>query len=300
MFPAAERERPVTRAVRLSPWLWASTAVAWLLLHNAVLSAQDLAWKFTAGDQWLVVHTGETTSATTVNGKTTKDRLQTELHVRWKIDSVNDGIASVTQEITRLKLVANSEAAADVLYDSSDPEKPTGAAKDVATVVQPLLGAKLAASVNAQGEVSNITAGSDFPKTTAGGKANGWVLSLLEQPLAFLPGKTSKVEETWERTRGLDLPLGQFDQTQRYQLTSFAEDNALAEIAVAVSLKLKGGSSKTIIKEQSLQGTLKFDTAAGRLRESETTQRLLTSTPYRGGEIVVKTQSVSRIVVTKE
>lgn len=276
-----------------------SLALAWLC--GSALSAQELAWKFTAGDKWLVTHTNETRSTTTVNGKTTKDRMQTEVDVRWTIDAVNDGTAQVTQQITRLKLLTNSEAGSDLLYDSADAEKPTGPAKDVAAAVQPLLDAKISCTVNARGEVGQITGADKLPSAAnSGGKSNGWVLNLLEQPLAYLPGKATKVDETWQRLRKLELPLGQFEQTQDFKLTGHNVEESTADITVNVVMKLKSGSSKTVIKNQEIQGAMTFDPTAGRLRESETTQRLTTSTPYRGGEIVVQTQSVNRITLHKE
>ena len=283
-----------------------STAVATLLLAVAwccgsTLSAQELAWKFSTGEKWLVTHTSETKSTTTVNGKTTKDRLETEVDVRWTIDAVTAETAQVTQQITRLKLLTNSETGSDLLYDSADPEKPTGPAKDVAAAVQPLLDAKISCTVNARGEVSNITGTDKLPSAAnSGGKSNGWVLNLLEQPLAFLPGKATKVNETWQRVRPLELPWGQFEQTQEFKLTGHNVEKSTADIAVIVAMKRKSGTSKTVTKNQEIQGTITFDLTAGRLHESETTQRLTTSTPYRGGEIVVQMHCVNRIALLKE
>ena len=286
----------MTRSTALATF---SLAVVWLC--GSALSAQELAWKFTAGDKWLITHTNETRSTTTVNGKATKDRMQTEVDVRWTIDAVNDGTAQVTQQITRLKLLTNSEAGSDLLYDSADPEKPTGPAKDVAVAVQPLLDAKISCTVNAKGEVAQITGADKLPSAAnSGGKSNGWVLNLLEQPLAYLPGKATKVDETWQRLRQLELPLGQFEQTQDFKLIGHNAEKSTADIALNVAMKLKSGSSKTVVKSQEIQGTMTFDPTAGRLRESETTQRLSTSMPYRGGEIVVQTQSVNRITLRNE
>lgn len=262
----------------------------------APIAAEELSWKWKPGDAWLVTHTGETTSTTTVNGKTTKDRLQTLVDVLWSIDEETAGKVIVTQQIKRLKLTANSEVGNDILYDSNDTEKPTGPAAIVATAMQPLLQVKLKCEVNSQGEVKHL---SGAEQITSANKSNEWILGLLEQPLAYLPGKDVKVNDTWQRTRTLDLPLGQFEQTQDYRLVAVDEANSTAEIKASLSMKHKLGSSKTVVKEQDIQGTLQFDTAAGCLREAETTQRMTTVTPYRGGEIVVKTNSTNRTVLKK-
>jgi hypothetical protein len=277
-----------------------------LLLALSVLSqtvsAEELRWKFAPGEQWKVTLHAETSSTSTLDTKTLKTKLETTVETLWTIDAIDNGVAQITQEITRLSLTGAGVDGAAILYDSAAEDRPTGAAKDIAAAVSPFIGAKVTCRMNSRGEISDVAADATLAKAIGGEKQDsataGWGLELLQQPLCLLPEKEIAAGGTWRRDRKLNLPLGIFVQQQTFKLAEEANKGRLKITSEATLTPEKEGKSNLRAQEQT--GELTFDQESGRLVRSQTTQKLTLATPFRDKEIVVKTQSIRRVEVTRE
>jgi hypothetical protein len=280
-----------------------------ILLLPALLSAEELRWKFGPGEQWSVTLQAETSSTSTLNTKTLRTKLETRVETLWTIDEVDNGSAAITQEIVRLTLTGTGADGVGIQYDSSAEEKPVGPAKDIAKAVSPFVGAKISCRMNARGEISDVVPAEELKAALGGEKENAsadrWGLELLQQSLCLLPAKEVSAGGQWEQERKLNLPLGSFVQKQTFQLPN--EDGPQKEEGDHVRITTQAvltpektdTSTKAGLKEQEQSGVIIFDAAAGHLVRSQTTQKLTLATPFRDKEVIVKTQSIRRVELTQ-
>lgn len=271
------------------------------LFFVSAVGADELRWKFAAGEKWQVTYASQNDSTTLVNGKSTKTAVRTTVTTDWAITEMStDGAAKITQEIARLQLEVDSPAAGNVKYDSSATAAPaTAAEKEIAALMKPLLCGKLTCTMSARGEISDVVP--DEALTKALGAAPQGVTQLLEQPLLALPAEIAE-GESWLKERSLKLPFGAGTLRQTSTLAGIETHDGvkLAKFTVVGELTVpKDPAAKLALKSHQQTGAIWFDVEAGCFVESETTQQLSTAAPYRDGEIVVKSTNKIRTTLKK-
>jgi len=266
-----------------------------------------LAWKLAAGERFDLHVEQQTASTVTVVNKTTKTTIEMTLDSTWAIESVEDGIAKIRQTIRRAQVKVQAADSPPVVYDTAAPGQPSGAEKDLATAVGPLVDpdSSILLTMNERGEIAAAELSPRLAELWAAGKpaaaakkqpAQQSLDALLKQPLVILPAKAVARGEKWETTRELTTPTGKFSQQIDYTYDGRRDVAGKSSDAISFSATLAPAApGKFKIKEQSQTGTIHFDGEAGRMISGEQKQMLVTETPYRDATITVVVESqVSR------
>ena len=285
----------------------AAVIAASLALIPGVSSGETLLrWKFEAGQQFDLQLNQQTASTITVAGKTTKTTVETRLELRWKVDSVDDSGAKITQQVERIEMQLQPAGMEPVVYDSNSKAKPVGQAKGIAASVAPLIGAKFQVVMNDLGEITSAEPVAELrealakEQSTATGRGQLFspesIGRLLRQTLVVLPKKAVEEGATWTTTNVAPGPLGKFEQQIHYTAAGSMQrgEAAVEKIDFTAAFALPASqtpASKLKVKEQAHSGTIYFAPDIGRVTEAEQTQRLVTETPYRDATIVVELET---------
>jgi hypothetical protein len=272
----------------------------------------NLRWKFTKDQAFTVQCTQQTEVETSINNKPRRALLEMGMTLEWQVEEVDDkGTASIAQSFTKLSLKTTAPDADPVVYDSDSPNKPTGAAREVAAAVKPLLGAKFTVQMTARGDVQKVTLDDaaaksldELPKEhplrqllSPEGLAN-----LFRLGGGQLPDKAVQSGDTWPAEGEIKTPYGVLKQTGEFtyagpQTVASAmlekiELKSTAKLApdAAAPLKLTG-------VEQTKTGVLLFDAAAGRAVSSETRLESKSVRTFRDTPIQVKISASTKLEI---
>lgn len=256
-----------------------------------------LRWKLQPGEKFHVTFTQQTVQATTVNNKPVKTSIDMTMEMDWVVDDVQpDGQAQLTQSFTRMKIAMNAGGAEPIQFDSADEQRPEGPAADIRRAVRRLLGAPFHITLNARGEILDVTLSDEAAQAIEQSTASDNLKQLLtpdglrqmlRQSSVVLPEKSIAAGATWNEQVESASPLGTLKLRHEYRYAGSEERDGrlLEKITVETKFELIKPSaaprSKLTIKSQSQTGTLYFDAAAGRFVDAETKQQLATETPYR-------------------
>ena len=262
-----------------------------------------ITWKLKEGDQFQLHVQQQTVSTVTVVSKTTKTTIEMTLDSTWKVESVENRTAMIRQTIDRVQVKVQAADTPQVVYDTASPGQPSGAARDLAAALSPLVDPKssLLLTMNERGEVSSVELSDKlaaaFDKSAPAAQS---LDALLKQPLVILPEKALAAGDKWESTRELTTPAGKFTQQTEYKLGEPKDAaGALAQITYSATLT-PVVALKAKITDQSQTGTVLFDRQAGRYLSGEQAQKLVTETPYREATIRVVIESqVKRTLAEK-
>lgn len=281
-------------------WIWALAAIT--VLGGAPRSAcaqTTLAWKLQPGDK-LALHTEQQTNTTaTVVGKTVKTSIGIQLDSQWLVEDVTDGTARIKQTVSRVQATMQAADAPLVSYDSADAGQPTGAARDLAAALAPLVDpeSSIVLTMNERGEVLSVELSPKLKSMETGNQARekaagAGLETLLKQPLVTLPQQPVDAGGQWKVERELNTPAGKYAQTTTYTFDGEKKFQGKSAAAIAFDSTLKPlQPGKAKLKEQSQSGTVYFDAGAGRMVASEQQQRIITETPYRDATITVEVVS---------
>lgn len=262
-----------------------------------------LRWKFEPGQTLLVSVEQKTTSKTSGAGKSTAFDIAMQMGMTWKIESVEQGNAQITQTFDRLKMSMKSGKAEAIEYDSEANEPPRGAAANLAAGVAPLLGAKFTVSMTDRGSIREVT----LPDETAEALDEvdsetakqlfsvDSITKILRQSVVELPEAEVSKGKTWKTESQSKTPLGLLTQNRIYELMDTGD--SVAKITVDSRLKLGESAAKVKLLDQEGSGTVSFDAQLGRLVKNEATQKLTTERPYREFKIKVVTTSSSVMTI---
>ena len=283
----------------------------WIALLVALAPAASargqtlLRWKLEAGQQLAVDCRQETTTLVAFSGKSAETKIQLDLEMLWTVTGVNDDGMHVTQSIRRLQFKLDSPKAGIVNYDSADKTRPTGQAREIADAIQPLLGAEVAVTMTARGEIvsakpANESAEKLFAAQPAGDQPGVFsaktIETLFRHPLAVLPTEAVEDGGSWTSTGQLDTAAGKFDQTTTYRLAGTLEHEGqkvaridlLAQLTpLAKTTKAAAGGPQLALKSNEQTGHILFSLERGRLVSAEQNQKLSTERPYRETTISV-------------
>lgn len=274
-----------------------------------------LRWKFAKDQSFAVTCTQQTEVETSVNNKPRRAYLEMAMDLAWHVDDVDaEGVATMTQSFTRLQLKTTAPDADPVVYDSAAASRPTGAAKEVAASVAPLLKAKFVVTMDARGDVKKVELGDEAreaiealpegsqlkPLLTAEGLGN-----LFRLGGSQLPEKEVSAGDTWPANSETETPYGTLVQegTFTYAGPQAVGDKQLhkVELESMAKLKPKAGAAITLkVQEQTKTGTLLFDTEAGHVVSSESKLTSKSVRPFRDTQIHVKISGTTKLEISRK
>jgi hypothetical protein len=291
------------KALRWRPWLAVAAACCAACTASAGRAETLLRWKFSEGQKLLVSIDQSTVLETTAGATPRKMSIDMQMELAWTVDAVDaQGMADITQSITRLKARLETAGAPAVEFDTAAEKQPTGTAEYFAAA-RKLVGVKLRMKLSPRGEIQDVAV-ADESKALLDAALAGTALAplfssagladTLKQTAAVLPEQALREGGTWQTTSAAKLALGDVRQrtTYTYRGPREVEGRMLEAIDVSSQLELappKPGAEHPVkLTEQKHEGTLLFDAAAGRFVESKVTQTLVTESPYRGTQVRVR------------
>lgn len=284
-----------------------------LLLGASARGQKQLRWKLQPSQTFRVNFEQKTVTETTGAGKPTGITINNQMQMTWKVESVEGGTMVMTQHFDRLSLMMKSGDAAPIEYDSASEQEPSGSAKEIAATVEPLIEAAFTVTMDHRGAIRDVQlseAAAKALESTDSAKlkqlfsAEGISRILSESAVEFPEGAVN-AGDSWEANSETKSPLGLIKQLHTYTFAG-AEDvdgTSLDKVTLKSVLEIakdKNVPSKLKLLQQERTGKLLFDSEAGRMVRSESTQKLTTERPYRDLKIKVVTTSSSVMTIEPE
>jgi hypothetical protein len=209
------------------------------------------------------------------------------MDIRLKVESVDEqGTASVTQTIERIRISMQSAQGVLMDFDSAAGKEPEGMAKMLTPMLDTMIKKPIRLRLTTRGEVREMKLPQgmleSLNKVGGGGQTgNLFTLDRIKQmsEIAVLPEGPVNPGQTWTRKGTLKTPaVGDqiVESTYRYEGSETRNGKVLEKINLSTVFKMEGDKKEgTIgIKEQQSQGTIFLDREAGRIVNSASTTKM--------------------------
>jgi hypothetical protein len=278
--------------------------VAFLLLMvvgaGATLAQAPLRWKLEKGQKFQLQMQQQTASHVAISNKKLDSTVDLIVFVGWEVLQAESDSFVVEQTIDAVRIEMKGPGENAVTYDTREKKAVVGAAKELATSLAPLIGAKFKVTMSSQGVITaaeKIAVEAEAPPApaVAGAKpplGKEAIEQLLREPFLPLPKELAGAEATWTDEKQTTSALGEVKLTRTFTLAG-NEDRAgmpaskievKGELTVTPPANSKGVAK---LKLQSHAGTIWFAKEPGRLLAAETKQQLVTESSYRDSIITV-------------
>lgn len=249
----------------------------WLLMGATAQAQTLLRWKFAKDQRYAITGTQRTEVVTNVSGKAEKAELEMTMELTWQVEAVDDaGTATLKQAFTRLAMKTTAPGAAPVSFDSASATKPSGAAKEMAANVLPLLNVPFEVKMSARGEVQEVTLSEEGQKALEALPALSQLKELLSpagltQLFRFgggLPEQEVKPSESWTIKEENRLAGGVVNQETQFTLTAVEEQEGVttAQVTFTGSDQFhpdRDAADRLKIQEQTRSGEWSLNLTAG-------------------------------------
>ena len=162
----------------------AATLICWACVGSASI-AQEVRWKFSAGDEFEVTQRQTTDMVTVVEKRESKVGASVRLVGDWKVTEVDNGTAVIEQKITAIQVDIDKPAdpTKSVAIDTNSKTKPAKSSRELLEQVQPLVGMVFELKVNDRGEILSIEVPDETQQLLDAIPTDSWLKALLD------PGK---------------------------------------------------------------------------------------------------------------
>jgi hypothetical protein len=270
-------------------WRWLSlVALASVIIAGPAPAQEVLRYKFKQGEKLhYVLEQKMNMTMAIMNNNIMMDMTQT-IDTLWDIQSVDkDGTAKMTQKFDRVRFSMDGPMG-KTEYDSKDgkvPEGPFGAL--MGPFFQALAGAEFKVTLDAHGQYDKVEvpdklaeALKKLPMASAMGdlaSVDG-LKRLISQSGLILPNTALTKGKTWDKKIDIKLPFGKMetDTAFTYQGPTTHDGLKVEQFAMKPKMTIEpdpNANMKAKIKSQDNKGAAYFDATAGRLVETEVTQK---------------------------
>lgn len=291
-------------------WSGAVWAGVLCLLAGSPTVAQEsdpdaLRWNWEPGLRLAASSDQELVVTSQVEKRQRKVVNQIHLEMAWSVDSVEQGVATILQTLTRVRLETDDPAGVgSLVVDTATPgEGLTRFGTGLWEELQPLVGMTFEVQMDERGRVVAVELPEEALETLrnmSGGMSLRALFSpdglreLYGQSLLELPAEAMAEEGGWEIAGEVATPLGLLTRTRQFQLvdspdaaTQKIESTTLVELPVA-------GEGGVEIKGYSADAEYLWDRAAGRLVAATFESRIQAVRPYKDREIVTRIEASGR------
>ena len=152
---------------------------------GSVSAAQEIRWKFSADDEFLVTQKQTTNMETLVEKRKSILGSSVELSAAWKVISVEGDVALVDQTIESIKINIDNPAdnTKSVAIDTASDTRPAKNSRELLKQLQPLVGMVFQLKLNTRGEVLSVDVPDETKKRLDAIPTDSWLKALLD------PGK---------------------------------------------------------------------------------------------------------------
>ncbi|MDA8563024.1 hypothetical protein N9L06_01085 [Mariniblastus sp.] len=154
-------------------------------IFGSVAAAQEIRWKFSADDEFLVTQKQTTNMETLVEKRKSILGSSVELSAAWKVNSVEGDVALVDQTIESIKVNIDNPAdnTKSVAIDTASDMRPAKNSRELLKQLQPLVGMVFQLKLNTRGEVLSVDVPDETKKRLDDIPTDSWLKALLD------PGK---------------------------------------------------------------------------------------------------------------
>lgn len=277
-------------------------------LAGSVSAEPLLRWKLSSGESLAYQFKQSTQTETAGTGKAMRMTLETAMTITWKVDSVDaQQVATITQTIDAFSVTMTTDKLDPIVYDSASKTPPVGPARDLAEGVSKLLGAPCRIQLTDRGEIVSVEPSEQLKQVAASASGNATsgllgveeMTQILRQAAVVLPEKPVAEGTKWEvKQKSAAFPVAVLLANHFTYVGATERDGTkLDQIAVTTSFALDPGTAAAApsvkLREGSQSGNYWFDSATGRMVDSEFSQRLVTERPYR--DLSIRVQSTSAV-----
>jgi hypothetical protein len=273
--------------------------------------AATLRWKFKPGETLRYLMDQKTvTTARFSGGQELKDTLTQSITLNWAVSAVNpDGSASLVQTIEQVVDRADGPFG-KYEYDSKagkEPEGPIAASR--VPLLKALIGTPIAFKMSPLGEPSEVKVPEKLtevlkqagPAAAAAAQlfSEEGLKNMILQTTLIVPDDDLTAGKTWSRQRKESMPgIGVMilDTTFTYQGTDPKTGLDLIAREARINLLPPEDAKDNFplkIKSQDSKGVIHFDSAAGRLVDSEANEKSAFSTSLNNIEVLRMTETTT-------
>jgi len=261
-------------------------ALAALLLAADSATAQtSLRWKFKAGEtiKQRMTQDMEMSVAGLAAGSTKVKQIMT---MSWKVNEVTDGVAEITQKISRIRMSMSGPMGVGFEFDSASEEEPQGLAASFAPALKAMTKASFSVKMNSKGEALKVEVPDEVLKELQrlGPAASMFSKEKMEQMVResspSFPETPVQKGESWKRSYEMKMPpIGKVVvvQDMEYQGPETVDGKPLEKIGVDVKMEFAGaggGGPEIELSEQDASGVIYFNNEEGHIHSSELKQNM--------------------------
>ncbi|MHC5542347.1 DUF6263 family protein [Singulisphaera rosea] len=268
-------------------------ALRWVLLLVVAIggspaSAATLRWKFKPGETLHYEMNQKTVTSVNAGGdEQSKETVTMITNMTWAIKSVDaEGKAELTQTIDRVRIKIEA-ALGTFQVDSKETKSPLN---PLEPYFKALIGTPFPFKMDAQGVLSDVKVPESVIQSLrelGGGAAGGNAMftedglkTMITQSSVPLPKEDLAVGKTWSQQEKIPTPpLGSMtlSKTFRYQGPGTVAGAELEKVGVEVVAGVEsepGVASQVKIAAQDIKGELAFDNTAGRIAQSNLSEKI--------------------------
>lgn len=280
-------------------WLLAAAVVACGVCSTVASAADQLRWKFKAGDSMHYQMVQDTTMRTSSPDRTAKTSIAQTIDLTWKVTSVDaNGVAAMIQTIDRMRIKANTPEGL-LAVDSAAAKNEGPLATSMAPIFKAIIGAPFKLKMTPSGRIQDV----EIPASAAEVlKSSPGLESLLSadslkdmtaQASIPLPEEPVDAGDSW--TDEKELAGTKLKMTYTYAGPVNRDGQQLGKIATAANLEMKFPEAEGVTAEMEkgeLTGEMFFDYATGKLLDSSAKQDMIISIMGMGQSIRQEIQSL--------
>jgi hypothetical protein len=298
------------------------------VLAGSALAEEPLRWKFKVGEKldYNMVQEMQMSASGAALPQEMKTSMRQEMNMTWDVQGVDDksGEAVIRQKFDRVKMKMSTPVGG-FEYDSKSEEAPTGLGAMIAPMYKAMTEGEFEITMTSRGEVKDVkipeqvlTALKNSPNAAAMGdiaSADGFK-KMISQGALVLPKDAPKKDDTWSTKVEMKNPaVGKqtVETTYRYEGTKDIKGTKFAVIKPQLKMEFENQAAAKAgepqqpaaqqnmqmkIKEQSSDGEVLFNIAAGRLQSTSLKQNVTIEATVNGQPIQQKIDQKIDVTVT--
>jgi hypothetical protein len=298
-------------------WFVVFVVMSGLVVATSAQAEEALRWKFKVGEKldYDMVQQMSMEMSGAPFPKPLTTEMRQEMNMSWDVQGVDDktGEAVIKQKFDRVKMKMNSPIGA-FDYDSKSEEAPTGLGAIIAPMYKAMTEGEFEITMTSRGEVKDvkipegvITALKNSPNAGQMGDiaSSDGFKKMISQGALVLPQDPPKKGDTWKTKVEMKNPaVGVQTIETTYQYEGMKDVKGTQFAVIKPTLKMSFGAAgegqkpAMSIKEQSSDGEVLFNVAAGRLHSTTLNQKVTIEANTAGQAIEQKIDQKIEVTVS--
>jgi hypothetical protein len=292
---------------RLSPVTLLVGLVVTAVASHSAQAETLLRWKFEKGQKTRMVITQEMQIKMVMQENPVLMTTTSTMEFDWEVTALDEqGVATMSLTTDRIRMKMQGPQGVMMEYDSQSDKKPEGMAAMMAPMFKGMLGKPYTTKMDSRGKILEMKLPQGLAESMnklPGGAQLGSMFTEESMKgmaeIATFPEKPLKPGDTWTRTATMKNPVtGDMitETTFRYVGSEVRDGRKLEKIGMETKMRFgEGGKVEMKITDQSGEGTLYFDNAAGQFVSSESKSKIKMKISVLGQEMKQEMEILSKV-----